>query len=95
MSDRETTAPEAAEATPRPDGVEQIIAYEQGRLDDEGTLRLFGALVASGLAWNLQGHYGRTAHALIEAGLIARETGAVDWDRYADLQQEIEDGGGL
>lgn len=52
------------------DQVNQIIAYEQGELDDEQTIELFQALVNSGLAWQLQGHYGRTAARMIEAGLV-------------------------
>jgi len=48
----------------------EIIAYESGALDEEGTLELFQHLVNTGLAWKLQGHYGRTAASLIEAGLI-------------------------
>lgn len=47
-----------------------IIAYESGDLDEESTIELFQHLVDSGLAWRLQGSYGRTAHALLEQGLI-------------------------
>lgn len=50
----------------------EIIAYEQGELDDAGVVSLFQGLVDSGLAWSLQGHYGRTAVQLIEAGLVTR-----------------------
>ena len=46
----------------------QIIAYESGELDDVETVTLFQSLIDSGLAWSLQGHYGRTAAALIDAG---------------------------
>jgi hypothetical protein len=55
----------------RYDQLSAIIAYEQGRLDEEGTIELFQSLVTSGLAWKLQGHYGRTAAALINLGLVA------------------------
>lgn len=47
-----------------------IIAYEEGSLSEEETIRLFQALVDNGMAWTLQGSYGRTAAAMIDAGLI-------------------------
>ena len=52
------------------DNLDQIIAYEQGDLGEEETIKLFQNLVDTGLAWQLQGSYGRTAKALIEAGLV-------------------------
>ena len=53
----------------------KIIAYEQGELDEEQTIALFQQLVNSGLAWSLQGHYGRTAVRLIQAGLVTQPKG--------------------
>ena len=50
----------------------QIIAYEIGQLHEFEIVELFQKLVDTGLAWSLQGHYGRTATALIEAGLITK-----------------------
>jgi len=45
-----------------------IMAWEDGELDDESTIELFQHLIDSGLVWQLQGSYGRTAHNLIEQG---------------------------
>lgn len=45
-----------------------IIKYESGQMGDGETISFFQELIDSGLAWSLQGHYGRTAHALIEVG---------------------------
>lgn len=52
------------------DDVSQIMAYEDGTLSESDTLALFQHLVNTGLAWRLQGHYGRTAMYLIESGQI-------------------------
>lgn len=52
------------------DYVSAIIEYETGALDKDGTIKLFQYLVDTGKAWSLQGHYGRTATALIEAGYV-------------------------
>lgn len=51
----------------------RIIAYEQGELSEDDTVQLFQSLVDSGLAWQLQGHYGRTAVGLIRAGLVTQK----------------------
>jgi hypothetical protein len=53
------------------DQFDKIIAFEQGELDEEETIDLFQGLVNSGLAWQLQGSYGRMASALIRAGRIS------------------------
>ena len=50
------------------DIVAGVIAYESGELDEQETIEFFQLLINTGQAWSLQGHYGRTADALIEAG---------------------------
>jgi hypothetical protein len=50
-----------------------IIDFEMGELDDQGILDLFSHLIKTGLAWQLQGSYGRAAADLIEGGIIGQD----------------------
>lgn len=52
------------------DIVGKIVAYESGGMDDDETVAFFQELVDTGIAWELQGSYGRMAAALIDAGLV-------------------------
>ena len=52
------------------DLVDRIIKYEAGELEEKETIELFQYLLDTGKCWTLQGHYGRTAAALLEQGLI-------------------------
>ena len=56
--------------------VDKIMAWENGELSADETVEFFGELVKSGMAWTLQGCYGRTAAALIQAGYLSK-TGKV------------------
>ena len=56
--------------TTRYDLASAITDYESGELDEEGTIELFQHLVDTGMAWQLQGSYGRAAQQLIDEGLI-------------------------
>jgi len=46
-----------------------IIKFEMGELDDTEIIALFQELINTGLAWRLQGSYGRAAKHLIDEGL--------------------------
>lgn len=50
------------------DVVGGIIEFETGNLTDEEVIELFQELIDSGIAWSLQGSYGRMARRLIDAG---------------------------
>jgi len=50
-----------------------IMAYEDNKLTEQEIVELFQHLVDTGIAWELQGSYGRTAMALIEAGKVVRK----------------------
>lgn len=52
------------------DLVTQIIAFEEGEMDQDEVVDLFQHLVNTGMAWSLQGSYGRMARDLIDAGLV-------------------------
>tara|TARA_A100001391_G_scaffold99416_2_gene66080 strand:+ start:59 stop:238 length:180 start_codon:yes stop_codon:yes gene_type:complete len=52
---------------------ERIVEYEKGELNNDQTIQLFQELLDSGIVWDLQGHYGRLAYQLIEAGLITAD----------------------
>lgn len=50
------------------DRVGFVIAYENDELDNDEIIDGFQTLIDTGVAWQLQGSYGRTAAALIEQG---------------------------
>jgi len=54
------------------DVVNQIMAYEQGDMDDEEVIDFFQTLLDTRIIYSLQGSYQRHAQALLEAGYIER-----------------------
>ena len=51
--------------------VDEIMAYEDGSMEEEDMINFFQKLIDTGMAWTLQGHYGRVAMNLVEDGLCS------------------------
>lgn len=51
----------------------EMMAYEEGELDSTEIVQLFSKLIKSGMAWQLQGVYGRQAMTLINSGYLDKE----------------------
>lgn len=49
---------------------ERLVAFECGELDEESELDLLQDLIDGGLAWKLQGFYGRICTQLIAQGIL-------------------------
>jgi hypothetical protein len=47
---------------------QDIIDYENGDMDESRIPIFFQGMIDSGIVWDLQGHYGRTATDLINSG---------------------------
>jgi hypothetical protein len=60
--------------------VDQLVRYENDELSTKETVDLFGLLVQTGLAWTLQGHYGRRAYYLVEQGYLSPEGDVLTYD---------------
>lgn len=50
------------------DNLDFIMAYESGEVTEQEMIDGFQSLIDSGLAWQLQGSYGRMAATLIASG---------------------------
>ncbi|WDS51784.1 hypothetical protein SEA_TRIUMPH_70 [Streptomyces phage Triumph] len=48
-----------------------LMSYEADELEIDEIVDLFATLIRSGMAWTLQGHYGRTAQGLIDQGIVS------------------------
>lgn len=51
--------------------INNLIAFEEGELDESDTIELFQEMINDGSVWRLQGSYGRMATWLIHSGLCA------------------------
>jgi hypothetical protein len=50
--------------------LDKLLQFENGDMEDNEVIEFFQELVDSGMAWRLQGSYGRMAKHLIEEGLV-------------------------
>jgi hypothetical protein len=48
--------------------INDIVSYENGEMEEEEMIEFFQNLINSGMAWTLQGSYGRMAMRLVEDG---------------------------
>jgi hypothetical protein len=64
-----TTKTKAMPDDERCDLVGKIMEYENGMLPKAEAIELFQRLIDNGMAWQLQGAYGRTATRLLQKGL--------------------------
>ena len=71
-----------------------IIAYESGEIGTQDTIDLFSYLIKNGMAWGLQGSYGRTASAFIDNRILAKNgtiiKNAGDLAREEEQEKAIE-----
>lgn len=63
--------------------IEKIIKFENGELSDNEMIALFSELIKSGMAWKLQGTYGRLARNLVNNGVL---------DTKGNILYEVENG---
>lgn len=55
--------------------IEKVVEWENRTIPFDETINLFQELIDTGMAWNLQGMYGRTAERLINAGFCTVKEG--------------------
>lgn len=48
--------------------INDIMSYENGEMEEEEVIEFFQGLINNGMAWTLQGSYGRMAMRLVEDG---------------------------
>lgn len=70
--------------------ITDIIEFENGDMDAELVAEFFQGMINSGIVWQLQGSYGRTAVALIEAGtcVTADDYAAADIIHAEDARED-------
>lgn len=52
--------------------IDKVIRFENGEMEEAEVVEWFQELIDTGVCWQLQGFYGRTARGLIAAGLCVQ-----------------------
>ena len=73
------------------DLVGSIMDFESGQLGNQKTVELFSHLVKTGMAWTLQGSYGRMARHMIDNLGVISESGEINQDVVDELIAAAED----
>ena len=76
-----------SESKPKIDMADNIIAWESGDLGTQDTVEFFAELIKNGMAWKLQGCYGRAAMRMIESGVLDKE-GNINQDLLDEVVAE-------
>ena len=66
------------------DIIDYIMDYEFGDMSDLDTLKMISELIKNGMAWTLQGNYGRTSNHLINEEYLL-ENGDLNNERLLDI----------
>lgn len=54
--------------------IDKILKFEAGEMTEDQVVAFFQELVNTGMAWRMQGYYGRLARELINQGLVTAPT---------------------
>lgn len=68
-------------------------AYAEGFCEGEGAtatqqIEAWAYLIMTGACWSLQGWFGRTAHSIIDRGLVDKD-GRINWEETG-IEDEVE-----
>ena len=55
------------------DQLDKMMSWEEGSLSEVEEISLFSGLISTGLAWQLQGCYGRAAQSFIQNNIISQK----------------------
>lgn len=64
--------------------VNDIIAYENGEMDEAEAIEFFQGMIVSGVVWQLQGSYGRTAKMLIDNDICLTASEFIESQKVAE-----------